>query len=32
MNWYNGFNPEERLELSWALLDAMEAGRPLETH
>lgn len=27
LNWYNGFSPEERLELHWALLDAMEVGR-----
>lgn len=27
LNWYNGFSPDERLELHWALLDAMEAGR-----
>ena len=25
--WYNGFSPDERLEMHWAFLDAYEAGR-----
>lgn len=27
LNFYNGFSPEERLALHWALLEALEAGR-----